>query len=187
MDAAKNITSANYIRDLDFAYMETYSLQRGPAFEERLNDLLAERKRLKIAYGGRWTDDGFKVQLASIEQKIYAQYLVDDNGQFHWSAQLMRTIDKHDAATDRLKSILLIDAKEVPAWMCAPVYRDAIVFYDANSNRISCLNICFDCDYMITDHLVYVDTDASAYVKLKALFLESGHDINSPIARINRL
>lgn len=63
--------------------------------------------------------------------------------------------------------------------MCAPVYRDAIVFYNKEDAIIEVLNICFSCEFIQNSNKTFIDADKSFYSHLKSLLLKFGHTIES--------
>lgn len=123
------ISSIDFIQNLDFEYIETYSLQRGKKYEREIqNKEFTEYSSLKRK----------KVKLNSLEAKRFeyldklhgtTQYLVDSNGNFHPSAIKTNIFKKENPVVTKLISILKTKISEIPSWMCAPIYRDAIVFY----------------------------------------------------------
>jgi len=62
--------------------------------------------------------------------------------------------------------------------MCAPVYRDALVFYDGQDNLCGVLNICFGCDKMITHQQREVTAGTATYQELKQFMTGLGHVIS---------
>jgi hypothetical protein len=132
------ISSIDYINNLTFDYVEIYSFQRGTEFEENNKTSRPEYEKLK-ARKEKQND------LTVLEEKRllelhdllgFTQYLINNKGQFHPSSTKTHTFKSTDPHIDRLKNILRTEIKDIPAWLCAPMYRDAIVFYD-KSNRIA--------------------------------------------------
>lgn len=173
------ISSKDYINNLAFHHVESYSLQRGAEFEatkevheEELDNL--ESKKDKQGH------------LTALEEKRFlelnalltpTQYLIDDKGKFHPSSVKTRTFKATDALTARLKNILLTEVERQMDWMCAPVYRDALVFYDEWNRIVSVLNICLGCEYMETQKLTYVNGDTKTYTLLRQFFTDLGHEV----------
>ena len=141
------IASNDYINQLDFSYLETYSFCRG-------ND----------------SDGVYK----GIE------YLINPDGTIHASAQLHKKIMHDDPLADELKQILKTEIVDIPAFMCAPYYRDGIIFYNNNGDILSVLNVCLSCCYMQTDENTYVNGDFLTYDLLKKFFLQMKHDVEDP-------
>lgn len=176
------IPSADYIKSLVFDYIETYSFQRGAMFEE--ND-----KMMKIEYDKLNAKKDKRNKLTVEEEKRfielkelvgYTQYLINENGHFHPSCKKINTINSNDSIVDSLKKILLIEAIEIPRWMCAPFYRDAIVFYSKENNIVSTLNVCLSCQYMETKMFNHINGDYKTYDLLKKFFIDIGHEVEDP-------
>jgi hypothetical protein len=76
---------------------------------------------------------------------------------------------------------LLRQAKQQEAFAaCLPIYRDALVFYANDGQRVAVLNICFECLLMTTDTNKLVEADFSTYYALRELLTEIGHPIEVP-------
>ena len=175
----KYTASTDYINNLTFDYVETYSLQRGLEYEENLERIKAEYDRLKVRRERR-------NNLTNIEEERFykldgllgfTQYVINDKGQFHHSSKKTNTFQANDPIIKRLKDILGTEIKEIPSWMCAPIYRDAIVFYDDNNQIISTLNICLSCQYMETKMFNHINGDVATYDLLKKFFIDIGHNV----------
>jgi len=63
--------------------------------------------------------------------------------------------------------------------MCAPIYRDAIVFYKSSGEIVSVLNICLSCEAMAIDSSNQVVAGSGTYEMLKKYFKEIGHPVES--------
>ncbi|SEB39160.1 hypothetical protein SAMN04489761_0391 [Tenacibaculum sp. MAR_2009_124] len=170
-------SSIEYINNLEFDYFETYSLLRGGKYDGRIVhdpeykefQLLKKKKKLS------------ELDILRLEKlnKLYGvtQYVVNSEGMFHPSAEKTGTYKIYTIITEKLKSILNTPIKEVPNWMCAPVYRDAIVFYNSDDKIVSTLNICLSCEYMETKMFHYINADTEAYNLMRELFIELGHKV----------
>jgi len=82
------------------------------------------------------------------------------------------------AETPEAACLAVILAALVPEqdhWMCAPVYRDALAFYDGQDNSCGVLNSCFGCDKMITHQQREVTAGTAAYQELKQFMTGLGH------------
>jgi hypothetical protein len=173
------ILSFDYINNLTFDYVETYSFQRGTEFEEINKTSQLEYEKLKVRKGkhNNLTVLEEKRFLELHELWGFTQYLVKDKGQFHSSSIRTHTFISADPQIDRLKNILRTEIKDIPAWMCAPMYRDAVVFYDKSNRIVSTLNVCLSCEYMETKMFSHVDGDNKAYDLLRQYFIDLGHKI----------
>jgi hypothetical protein len=176
------IPSPDYISNLSFAYIETYSFQRGTVYEENLQLIRPEYDRLKVRKEKRNNLAPAEEERFAILKSLlgFTQYLVNDYGEFHPSAKKTNTFQADEPMVTKLISILKTEIREIPSWMCAPTYRDAIVFYDVNNNIVSVLNICLDCSYMATKMFNHINADYETYDLLKRFFIEIGHDVEDP-------
>ena len=176
------ITSSDFIDNLTFDYAETYSLQRGLDYEENLKQIKPDYDQLRIRkeHENDLTPTE-EVRFSKLNELLgFTQYLINDKGEFHPSSKKTNTFTINDPIISRLTTILRTEAKEIPAWLCAPLYRDAIVFYNNQKKIISYLNICLDCQYMETKKFSHVKADYVTYDLLKRFFIDIGHDIENP-------
>ena len=77
----------------------------------------------------------------------------------------------------KIISILQTPIHDIPRWLCAPYYRDALVFYSADNQIVSTLNICVSCQYMETTMFNHINGDYKTYDLLKRFFIEIGHEV----------
>lgn len=175
------ITSIDFINNLTFDYVETYSFQRGQAFEENKKLIQVEYDRLK-----RRKEKFDNLSNAEEDRFFtlhgllgYTQYLINDKGQFHPSSKRTNVFSKNDPNIDRIKNILLTPINDIPRFMCAPEYRDALVFYDSDKTIVSTLNICLSCNHMHT-MFNHIDADFETYDLLKRFFIDIGHEVEKP-------
>lgn len=180
VNAYHYISSNEYINSLVFNHVEMYSFQRGAEFEKNLKLTRAEYNKLQIkkVHGDGLTFDEEK-KLLELNGLLGTQYLLDANGQFHPSAKKTNTFLYNDPVVLRLTEILNTQIREVPHWMCAPVYRDALVFYDQQHNILSALNICLSCQYMETKMFNHLNADYKTYKLLKQFFIDIGHEVEN--------
>jgi hypothetical protein len=168
------ISSPEYIDELQFDYIETYSFQRGKTYDDQLKDYVELRDtRQELGKLTESQQKRFDQILRSRPKQI--EYLLDSNGQFHHSSQRTHTFRKDSPEVEQIVAILRIEPLDIPAWMCAPFYRDAIVFYDSIDHIVSVLNICLSCYYMQTQPFHFVNADAKGYDELKQFFVGIGH------------
>ncbi|SFI05027.1 hypothetical protein [Halpernia frigidisoli] len=175
----KYINSNDLIQNLTFKYVETYSLQRGEKYyteftiaEKDLNTL-EKRKSKKNDLNPESEQRLLKLK----EIVNYTQYLIDKNGAFHSSSVKMNTFDNSDKETKQIISILKNPILNKMDWMCAPKYRDGIVFYGDNDKIVLSLNICLSCEYMQLDNETFVDADTKTYEEFRKFFIEIGHNV----------
>lgn len=176
------LDAAAYIDQLEFDYIETYSMQRGAAFDAQHREMYREYERLKVRRERR---NNLSAEEAVTFNKLsplvtHTQYLIDEKGVFHPSSTKTNTFQQQDAKVDWLKQILRIPITEIPYFMCVPAYRDAVVFYKADGTIVSTLNICLGCKYMETSPRYHINGDYETYDLLKRFFIEIGHEVEDP-------
>lgn len=172
------ISSIDYINSLEFDYLETYSLQRGEEYEKSQKLLTDEYNSLKKV---RYLNSSEGKRFTKLNELLnFTQYLINDRGEFHPSSEKINTFKQNDAIVEELKSILRTEIKQKPMLLCAPFYRDAIVFYDKNGQIISCLNICLSCNHLETKKFSHLNADWKAYDLLKQFFIDIGHNVEKP-------
>ncbi len=110
--------------------------------------------------------------------------LTDQTGKLHSTAKLISSCTRQDKMAEELELILTVPVTEQHLWMCAPVYRDAIAFYDQEDKVVSVLNICFQCDSLLNQHEQRLDTDYSVFKRLRTLLTEVGHPIEDKETKI---
>jgi hypothetical protein len=176
------IASPDFINKLTFDHVETYSFQRGIEFEENRKLIQSEFDRLKVQKNklNNLTKDEDEKFLELHGLLGFTQYLINDKGHFHSSSKKTNTFKHDDPAIDKIKMILRTEIIEIPSWLCAPVYRDAIVFYDNDNKIITPLNICLGYQYMETTMFNHINGDYKIYDLLKRFFIDIGHDIEDP-------
>lgn len=169
--------SADFINNLLFDYIETYLLQRGEEFEET-------QKRNQQQYETLYNRKN-KKGLTIEEEKHFdylpslrnTPYLINEDENIHWSAQKTNTFSSGNPIIEKLKNILLVEGKNIPMWLCAPIYRDAIVFYRKENNILTTLNVCLSCEYMETSLFNHINADEKVYELLRGFFIEIGHKV----------
>lgn len=173
------ISSIDYINNLTFDYVEMYSFQRGADFEESIKTNRPEYEKLKVRKEKRNDLTVFEEKRFIELQEFleFTQYLINDKGQFHPSSTRTHIFKSTDPQIDKLKNILRTEIRDIPAWMCAPMYRDAIVFYDKENQIVSTLNVCLSCEYMETKMFSHINGDTRTYDLLRQYFINLGHKI----------
>lgn len=174
--------SPAFINSLTFAYVETYSFQRGVSYEQQQKAYLQTYEQLKSQKlkGNDLTMDEEATFTQLDKLCSFTQYLIDNNNQFHYSSKKTNTFIATDPKVALLKTILNTEVKEVLPLLCAPMYRDAFVFYDTSKHIVAVLNVCLSCLYMETSMFNYIKADYKTYDLLKRLFIDIGHDVENP-------
>ncbi|WP_143436432.1 hypothetical protein [Hymenobacter crusticola] len=103
--------------------------------------------------------------------------MTDDNGVFHASAVSIKKLQATSAEVLWLRKVLETPVKDAIYWMCKPIYRDAIVFYNEEDKIISILNVCLECSFMQTEQQEIIEGDDSMYPRLKEFFKSIGHEV----------
>jgi hypothetical protein len=175
------ITSIEFINKLKFDYVETFSFQRGAEFELQQEKFEKEYDKLNIQKTkyNNLNNEEEKRLLVLDELCGHTQYLIDQHNQFHYSSKMISTFSSTDLKMDLLKSILNTEINDIPAWMCAPIYREGIVFYDNKNNIVSVLNICLSCQDMETSKFNHINGDYKTYELLKQFFIKMGHQVET--------
>jgi hypothetical protein len=147
----KNIPLKIYFDKLDYEFIETYSFKRG--------------SKLELELGKK----DFNLNGAS--------YIMNTNGQFDATADKIATVRKGTNENEEINRIVSLPLTEVPSWMCAPFYRDALIFRTEDNQLIDTLNICFECSYMQDNQGNFIDADQKMYDELQSLLKSLGHNI----------
>jgi hypothetical protein len=142
------MTSKQFVEQLDFDFLEIYSLLRG------------------IGRNEIYTNDSRGTRESLI-----------DTGLPHPTAEKTHTFKKDDFRTQELLDLLSIEFKQQFDWMCAPIFREMIVFFDKEKNIVSILNVCLSCDKVEDSNGNDVRTDAKVFAKLKEYFTHLGHNL----------
>ncbi|AFD08599.1 hypothetical protein [Solitalea canadensis] len=172
------ISSVDYINNLTFDYVETYSFQRGSDYEENLKVIKSEYNRLKVRKERRNNlTEREQLRFSELESLLSFMLLINDKGQFHPSSKKTSSFQNGNAIVEQLINILKTEVRNIPMWMCAPIYRDAIVFYNQAAEIVSTLHVCLSCEYMVTKEFHHVNGDNEMYKLLKTFFIDIGHDV----------
>lgn len=178
MSQYKYQSSIKYIDSLKFDYIETYSFQRGTDYEEHLKKGVLDYEKLKVRKEKRnnlLPEE--EARLSELQSFLHFSYLINEAGEFHPTSEQTHTFNVDDVVVTRLKAILHTEINNVPAWMCAPEYRDAIVFREKTGRIVSCLNVCLGCEYMETKKFHHINGDTKTYLLLREFFISLGHKV----------
>ncbi len=172
--------SKEFLENLDFEYIETYSLLRGDKFQKKYNTLRNEFNTLSAKRKRKALDLNDENKYNEIDKQInYTQYLINLDGIFHFSSEKISTIKKTDIRFKELQLIFDTEVTNKNDWMCAPIYRDALIFYNLKNEIVKILNICLSCEYMETENKLNLKADTKTYDELKAFFIRIGHQIEN--------
>lgn len=175
------MTSADFWRRLpSFDHVVTYSFNRGPKLEQLLRAAEAEKQDLRRQL---LTSSGARLQqLRAAIRRCEAVGAEQDKLLLMTGPITLNPtatpISRPDMATvAEIGALLRQPVIQRLDWMCWPVYRDSLAFCAADGRLLSVLNICFQCDRMITDTGKEVEADADVFIQLKALLRQLGHPI----------
>jgi hypothetical protein len=106
--------------------------------------------------------------------------LVKEESLFQPGSKRTGTFKNDHPTAERIKESLQTDIEDSMAYLCAPVYREALVFYDSNNKVVSLLNICLTCLNLHAAPHNRIKCDYKAYEWLRRLFQGLGHEIENP-------
>ena len=173
------MTTNQFWRAQSFSYIPTYSFNRGVKLDALLhaaNQQFAEvRKELLTAPIERLP--AMRENLRSLEQgrNLTLLPLTEELKTFQITASPVAKIVAETPEAACLAAILAVLVSEQDYWMSAPVYRDALAFYDGQDSLCEVLNICFGCDKMITHQQREVTAGTATYQELKQFMTGLGH------------
>jgi hypothetical protein len=107
-------------------------------------------------------------------------HLLDDNKALHPTGAMISRINKTDAEFAELLEIFNTEIEEDIPYLCAPIYRDAILFLDKDNKVISHVDICFECDRIERENKHKIKTDFKTFKMLKIFLHGLGHPIEDP-------
>ena len=169
-----------YISNLSYDYVETYSGLRGFLFQEFVDKVKSQMSdaKLKIKSARFMERQKLSKEITSLKDKIYAinSRLINLDGQKHESAELICKLERGDLRLIQLCDTLRMKYESHSVWMCAPTYRDSIVFYKED-NIIGIVNICFGCKSIQDESQNSFLADSKLYPSLKNQLVELGHNI----------
>jgi hypothetical protein len=179
MREAANMTTNEFWRRQEFSYLITYSFNRGhklAALRDAAKALFQQtRKELLTTVS---------VQLPALREQLHllkhtyhldSLTLTQGHDAFHITASPVARIEKDTVVAQKLASILQTQVVNRIHWMCGPIYRDAVAFYDEEHRLVNVLNICFSCDRMVTAGGVEIAADTDTYQALSRYLVQLWH------------
>lgn len=171
--------AARFIGNLEFDYIETYSLLRTPGYQDEKTEGFEELQVLKKRKEAK--NNLTEQELTRMEYLFkyfgQTQYLINKEGKFHPTAEKTGSYEKDSPEVQSLIRALNMRFEDLTGFMCAPVYRDAVVFYDSNDNIVSVLNVCLSCEWLATAPSKEIIADQKTYKLLREFFIVIGHNI----------
>lgn len=172
-----------YIENIAFEYAITYSGFRGELFDSVKEENKAQIAKLQqeIETARFMPALKLKKQIDLLEQEInfYSARIANQEGSFHPSAQAIQKLVKGDEKLDLIFELFHIEATNLVAAACLPIFRDAIVFYSKDHQITGILHICFQCCVIRDENNNDLTVDIMTYEKLKELFIQLGHPIEN--------
>jgi hypothetical protein len=147
----RDIPIKKYFNVLCYDFIETYSFNRGAKFENKF-------------IGNNLHVSGLIPVLNTVKQ-------LND------TANKISVIKKDSVEHDELSRIISKQFVEKMDWMCAPFYRDALVFRTKDNQIVESLNVCFECGHMCDILGNHIEADEEVYNELKFLLKSLGHEI----------
>ena len=95
---------------------------------------------------------------------------VTKNGVIHKIAKSVYRFQNDGKEIEKIFTFLKQPYTQQYLWMCAPIYRDAIVFYSGEGNINGILNICFGCDSIKDENDEDFEVDFYYFPKIKSSF-----------------
>jgi len=170
-----------YWKSLNFEYLKTYSGLRGEKFEKLIeeNELKIEQLKEELKTARYMQQPKINAKIQELQNEIYSSNarIIDIHGNLHDSTVEISTKKSTNDFVKILAKTLLQKPKNEFALACAPVFRDAIVFYSDKDKIIGILQICFSCVAIENENKERLRTDLHTFSKLEILLKEVGHPI----------
>jgi hypothetical protein len=170
---------SDYLNHLDFDYIETYSGLRGIEYETfyheielRISQIQKEMKSMRYMQIQHASLEINKMKYSLNEMRIFKNEI------FHKTAKKVSRFEKDSKIFNAIKTNLALECSEKCAFMCAPIYRDLLLFF--KQNLIVCeIHICFSCNDIkiskLSDQLWFPE---ETYRGLSLVLKNLGHEMN---------
>ncbi|GAA3933370.1 hypothetical protein [Hymenobacter algoricola] len=96
--------------------------------------------------------------------------------------QLIKRLTATAPEVEELAAMLQTELVDDMRWMCAPIYHDAIIFFSAENQIVSILNICLLCSSLLTGAGQDIPLDLNAHPRLKDWLKKLGHPVEESAA-----
>ena len=176
-------TLSKYIRNLNYDYAISYSGLRGELF-----DKLEQTNKEKIEILEEEIESARFMQKPKLNQRIkdlrreidiYNSKIINSKGEIHKSTVQISKLKKGDRDLEDIFEPLFLEMTNPIATMCAPIFRDAVVFYSDTNEINGILQICFSCLSIKNENEDYFDVDYEMFQKLKDKLVQIGHPIEN--------
>ena len=175
----KNLT--DYVNNLNFDYAISYSGLRGEKFKalEQENKNKIKRLETEIESARFMQKPKLKAKIAALESEldIYNSRVINREKELHKSTIPVHRFRSNDRDIHDIFEMLKTPYQEHHAWMCPPIFRDAIVFYSKEDEVKGILQICFGCQWIKNEKEEDFNVDHTIYPKLKEKLVRLGHQI----------
>lgn len=174
---------SKYIEKLNFEYAISYSGLRGEKFK-RLENVNKEKikhieKEIESARFMQKPKLNKRIKELENEINISNSRIITSKNELHQSTQQIRKFEKSDKDLEEIIEILKIEFTEQYAWMCPPIFRDAIVFYSKEKEINGILQMCFSCSSMKNENEETLEVDYKIFEKMKEKLIQIGHQIKN--------
>lgn len=178
---------SNYIENLNFEYAVSYSGLRGDRFKnlevENKEKIQQIEKELESARFMQKSKLRKKIEVLSDETNLSRARVINKDGELHKSAKKVCKFEKEDKEIESIFRILTSKFEEQYFFMCAPIFRDSVVFYSKKNRIVGILQICFSCWYMKNENEEDLEVDHKIFPILKKKFIQIGHQIEDELKR----
>lgn len=143
---------------------------------------LAGYKRIELLSASRAELPRLRNELQLLEKthELKMRSLTEGLSAMHITALPVAELNADSDEIQRIAQLMRTPVLMTYDWMCWPVYRDALAFYNVENQLVGVLNICFGCDRMLTHAGEEITADTSTYQALRALLSDLGHIISEP-------
>lgn len=176
------MTTTDYWNGLQFDYLTTYSLLRGPKWmqlQAAIRQQIQEsRKLLLTAQGSKLLE--VRRRLEALHQKNNLDGGMLTNGlieAYHLTASPVATMSCQSAEAQELAAILTQPLQSQNYLMCSPIFRDAVAFYNAKHQLVAILNVCLGCEQLYNEAGTEIEADTTVYPALRQWFEGLGHKV----------
>lgn len=178
----KNLSE--YINKLDFTYLKTFSgfqqevfEKQQAAFEQKMADL---QERLLTSSPQKQEAIQKKIDETRLRwerEQFDFREIAGPDGALIEDATEIALLPKESPVASQIVAILNIPFKEQHQWMCAPYFRDSIVFYKTDQTLVGIVHICFSCEQLADHQLQFFDTDNTIFPQLRSVLKSLGHKV----------
>ncbi|MCI4670964.1 MAG: hypothetical protein MRZ79_22700 [Bacteroidia bacterium] len=170
-----------FLENLDFAYVITYSGLRGEKYKKLVEEselaIIDFEKQLKTARYMQANKINKAIEALRSETQLYHQLIIAPHGKLHKSAEVIRKLEKGEPELIELLDILRKEHGFEVASPCIPVFRDAIGFYAASGDCVGMLHLCFECGQVYNQDLQSLPVTVGLFEKLRESLIKIGHSI----------